>query len=305
MTLPYTIPGFGTPAAVGLPSQYLADEAAGKTPLEGYLFSYAGQEYAYTPNDRDVTMGGIIFVSDPVLRDAIRQSEDFSGEEMVIRLDARSQIALVWQTADYGIPVYFRVYRSFVNATSPDPFIVWEGEIRDVNYKDGVAVFTAQDIRQNVNRPVPRYTHQALCNHQLYGPRCLVNRAAFETDWTIVFQGALPGTIPALSYMEADGATTPAPAYYTGGVITWLDLATGITHRRFIRAHINTIPNRIRLYPFTIFPGSGGGPQFGEIIKVVPGCDRRYQTCRDKFANTPNFGGFPFGKERDPANGVK
>jgi uncharacterized phage protein (TIGR02218 family) len=31
----------------------------------------------------------------------------------------------------------------------------------------------------------------------------------------------------------------------------------------------------------------------GEVIKLTPGCDKQLLTCRDKFANTMNFRGFP------------
>jgi uncharacterized phage protein (TIGR02218 family) len=31
----------------------------------------------------------------------------------------------------------------------------------------------------------------------------------------------------------------------------------------------------------------------GDRVRVEPGCDKRLQTCRDKFDNLPNFRGFP------------
>ena len=36
---------------------------------------------------------------------------------------------------------------------------------------------------------------------------------------------------------------------------------------------------------------SGLGP--GQSVTLVPGCDKRFATCRDKFANVLNFRGFP------------
>ena len=31
----------------------------------------------------------------------------------------------------------------------------------------------------------------------------------------------------------------------------------------------------------------------GDTFEVVVGCDRSFATCRDRFANVENFGGFP------------
>jgi uncharacterized phage protein (TIGR02218 family) len=34
-------------------------------------------------------------------------------------------------------------------------------------------------------------------------------------------------------------------------------------------------------------------PQTGDTLILLAGCDRAFSTCRDKFANTDNFRGFP------------
>jgi uncharacterized phage protein (TIGR02218 family) len=32
----------------------------------------------------------------------------------------------------------------------------------------------------------------------------------------------------------------------------------------------------------------------GDTYSVYPGCDKRFATCRNVFANGANFGGFPY-----------
>jgi uncharacterized phage protein (TIGR02218 family) len=34
-------------------------------------------------------------------------------------------------------------------------------------------------------------------------------------------------------------------------------------------------------------------PEIGAAVEVTQGCDKRYETCRDRFANQINFRGFP------------
>jgi uncharacterized phage protein (TIGR02218 family) len=33
--------------------------------------------------------------------------------------------------------------------------------------------------------------------------------------------------------------------------------------------------------------------QAGDTFSITAGCDKRFETCRDRFSNVVNFGGFP------------
>ena len=35
-------------------------------------------------------------------------------------------------------------------------------------------------------------------------------------------------------------------------------------------------------------------PEVGAAFEIFAGCDKRLETCREKFQNVPNFRGFPF-----------
>jgi len=37
-----------------------------------------------------------------------------------------------------------------------------------------------------------------------------------------------------------------------------------------------------------------------DAVTLYAGCDRKHSTCRDKFDNMANFGGFPLHPERNP-----
>lgn len=42
-----------------------------------------------------------------------------------------------------------------------------------------------------------------------------------------------------------------------------------------------------------LWSSMGDAPQEGDTLRLTAGCDKTFQTCRDKFANTLNFRGFP------------
>lgn len=69
------------------------------------------------------------------------------------------------------------------------------------------------------------------------------------------------------------------------------DSTTGLIHMRYISAHLGstvTLSNQI--------PELTAGKQ----VEVYPGCDHTLATCRDKFGNHINFGGFPWIPGRNP-----
>jgi uncharacterized phage protein (TIGR02218 family) len=286
-----TIPGF-PPFVPPDTAQYIADEAVGKTPFECYEFHSEGTFWRYTSSEKQVTVNGDVFDPEPVIRQGVEQGTDFSGEQLDVQLGEHTAIVDAYRSAPYGVPFHLRVYREHMGALTPGVVAIFEGEVADVKVAEGVATFTVNNAAQLVNRTIPRYTHQSLCNHQLYGSLCKAVRATYEVTDTVVDVG-----VADLMWVEfADVAVKPAD-YYTGGVMTWVD-PNGLTRKRFIMR--DDVPNS-RVYLLSPFPFAFA---IGDSIEVVPGCDRQYATCRDKFANTQNFGGFPWSKTRDPRKGV-
>ena len=50
-------------------------------------------------------------------------------------------------------------------------------------------------------------------------------------------------------------------------------------------------------------PGSGLAAAAGDTFSVVAGCDKKFATCKAKFANALNFRGFPHLPGNDAAYG--
>lgn len=286
-----TIPGF-PPFVPPDTAAYLVDEGAGETPFECYEFFSEGAFYRYTSSATQVVVNGDTFNPISVVRAGVEQGTDFSGEQLDVQLGEHEAVVDAYRNAPYGVPFYLRVYREHLGVPSPTVVAIWEGEISDLKVSEGIATFTIQNANQSVNRTIPRYTHQSICNHQLYGSLCKVNRAAFAIADTVTGVG-----MGLFMWVESPQVASQAAGYFVGGVLTWVD-PNGFTRKRFI---LNDEPTFSRVFLLSPMP-----PLFtvGASIELVPGCDRQYQTCRDKFMNTENFGGFPWSKTRDPSKGV-
>lgn len=286
-----TIPGF-PPFVPADPATYVVDETAGERPVEGYEFFSEGVYYRYTSAPVATVFNGDTFDPIGVIRQGIEQGTDFAGETLDVQLGEHELVVDAFRGAPYGVPFYLRVYREHPSSPSDTTVAIWEGEVTDLKVAEGIATFTVQTARQSVNRTIPRYTHQSICNHQLYGSLCKAVRATYEVSDVVTDMG-----MAQFMWIAAPAVGAEAAGYWKGGVVTWVN-AAGKIRKRFIMDD-DVATNKVYLLSpmpsdFTV----------GETVELVPGCDRKYATCRDKFANTENFGGFPWSKIRDPHKGV-
>ncbi len=111
------------------------------------------------------------------------------------------------------------------------------------------------------------------------------------------------------------GVTVALPAYRANGVITAVQSARrlivsgldGFAHDFFTRGLLQftsgpaaassiEIKSHSRIGGVTtleLWASAQGPPTVGDAIVATAGCDKRFATCKAKFANTSNFRGFP------------
>lgn len=86
----------------------------------------------------------------------------------------------------------------------------------------------------------------------------------------------------------ASGISSFASGVFSRGKITWTmgaNVGLGIE----VKAHSQGTPNaRLSLFLPTPRP-----IEVGDTFSITAGCDKRFETCGDRFANVINFGGFP------------
>ena len=90
------------------------------------------------------------------------------------------------------------------------------------------------------------------------------------------------------SMFTADGLDAYATALFSAGRLVWSSganagLAVEIKEHRVVLGHARLSLWQAMAEP--IAPGDG--------FTVSAGCDKRFATCRDRFANGDNFRGFP------------
>ncbi|MGI8526916.1 MAG: DUF2163 domain-containing protein [Pseudolabrys sp.] len=124
---------------------------------------------------------------------------------------------------------------------------------------------------------------QRTCTWELGDSRCGIDLGAPAHHGS----GTVASVIGNFDF-TASGIGSFASGIFSRGKITW---ATGDNAGLAIevKAHSQGTPNS-RLSLFLPMPRP---IQVGDTFSITAGCDKRRETCRDRFANVVNFGGFP------------
>jgi uncharacterized phage protein (TIGR02218 family) len=135
-------------------------------------------------------------------------------------------------------------------------------------------------------------THSPGCRFRLGDARCGIDLGAL-TETGAVTGVAIPDAQRAASRrIFADTSRGEADGTFEHGILTWTSGANAGAAsevKSFVQATGVFILWQAMLHP--IAPG--------DAYEVTPGCDLSTQTCKDKFDNLVNFGGFPDVPGRD------
>jgi uncharacterized phage protein (TIGR02218 family) len=156
--------------------------------------------------------------------------------------------------------------------------LIAKGEIGEVR-RDAMG-FTAElrGIAHRLNAAQGRH-YQFACDADVGDARCKVDLNA------TAFKGAGSVTAAANSReLSASGLGAFADGWFAGGRLVWTSGANaGLSQT--VKSHIGAALTLWEAMPFAIAAGDG--------FTVTAGCDKRFATCKAKFANGLNFRGSP------------
>lgn len=125
--------------------------------------------------------------------------------------------------------------------------------------------------------------YTARCGVDLGGARCRVDLAAPEFHDT----GSVT-RIDATSVVMVSGLDGFDEGLFTAGRLVWTSGANAAVAVEIMEHRIVADGVRLSLWQAMSEPIA-----VGDAFTVTAGCDKRFVTCRDRFANTINFRGFP------------
>ena len=228
-----------------------------------------------TSHDRDLTIDGLIYRAAPgMIPSAIERQDGFDPDSIelsgALTSDAITQDDLAagrWDGATLRV--------SAVNWEAPevDPLFLVRGELGMVETGEGGFSAELRGPAALLEAPVVEETTPE-CRAALGDRRCGVDMAGRRRFARVAAVSGMAVTVDASA---TDGV-------YVAGTLRWLDGANSGIESRVVASIAATLTLREPPY-FAVLPGTR--------VELIEGCDRRFSTCVNRFANAANFRGEP------------
>lgn len=236
-----------------------------------------GVALGFTTHDRDLTIDGLSYRSSPgMLPSAVRRTSGLEASTMDVS-GALTSAAITERDLETGRWDGARVAIFAIDWEAPggEQLALGRGELGAVSIE--AEGFTAElnGPAAILDRPVSEATSPE-CRARFGDTRCRVDLAHHRR------MSAVTAVVDESIIDVAD--TEPAANAYAYGRLRWIDGENG----GLSSAILSSAGDRIMLReppPFAIAAGAR--------IELTEGCNRLFETCRDRFANAENFRGEP------------
>ena len=242
-----------------------------------------GTTYGFTDHDRDFAFDGVIFKASTGMTARVLQQTTGLSVDNSEAVGALSDAAIDEADLAAGRFDGAEVRSWVVNwADTAQRIEQFRGNFGDITRSAGAFRAELRGLTDRLNQPQGR-VYQRTCAAVLGDARCKVDLAL--------------------------------PAYRASGVIAGFDVLgrmqfvglAGFDDRWFERGRLLVLSGAAQGLVGTIksdrltgtgrevdlWHALGAAPAAGDAVQLQAGCDRMAQTCRGKFANFPNFQGFP------------
>lgn len=243
-----------------------------------------GTALGFTDHDRMLVFGGTSFEPQSGFSQSEAQSSLGLAVDTAEIEGALSSVRLSEAEIDAGSFDGARVETFRVDWTGPEGAqLIRVSAIGKITRRDGALVAELESLARNLDRPAGRYLRRS-CDAELGDARCGVALAGFAAAGTIVSRQRTGTYVAAGLHAYADG-------WFGGGTLTVDGRACRVNaHRRGTEGVLIGIEE-------------DGDLASGAAFTITAGCDKAFSTCREKFANTLNFRGFPHLPGNDVAYG--
>jgi uncharacterized phage protein (TIGR02218 family) len=257
----------------------------GSAPVEMYHFHRGGWCWPYTSADSPQLLNGITYNPVTISRGSIEKNQESGSNELEVRLHVDLKMAEQFLVANPPTPVGLRVYRR--HRTDPEAIVIFRGTVGYAERFGYELVLRCETPLGARERSVPTEIIARTCPHVLYGPRCGLTKDDWKHTGTIA-------TISGTEYKASGMTTVPWENDWANAGFLYNITRGGYA---FVQDHWTGVS--VGVHHFDVLQPVAGWA-VSDSVAVYAGCDRLVETCRDKFDNVPNFGGFPLHPERNP-----
>lgn len=260
------------------------ETGVGGAPIEMFLFQLWESCWQYTSSDTTQEHEGRTYVPRTVSRGAFERNDEAGSSTVTIRVDRTLKVADQFIDGSSPRPVSATIYRK--HRADGEVIVLFRGVVANAEVLGEEVVLTCVSPLSAEDKSIPRELIMRTCPHVHFGTRCQL-----DPDDYAVTGGSVQSVTDYGRQIDLTGLSWTYDAdHFNAGVL----MKNSNGARGFIRDSKGLYLARVHL--LTPIPGLTGG----DAVTLWPGCDRKHTTCRDKFDNIPNFGGFPLHPERNP-----
>lgn len=238
--------------------------------------------YGFTDHDEALTVGGFEYKPETgFAQSEARASLGLAVDSTEVEA-ALSSAAITEADIDAGSFDGATVLTLLVNWQEPEQHaVIGRASIGRIARRDGTFVAELESMAASLDKPRGRYLRRR-CDATLGDGRCGVDLGPSGFNGT----GAVISRSAPMTFIVS-GLAGFAPGWFSHGVLTWTSgglagrTARITDHRRGLEGVVLALD------------AEGAAPEPGDTFAVVAGCDKRFETCKAKFANGLNFRGFP------------
>lgn len=238
--------------------------------------------FGFTSADQDLTIGGLTYRAVNGLGSTAIQSNTGTGVDNlevagILDDDRITEADILAGRYDGAEVVFSRV--NWADLTM-GAVTLFRGVFGEITLRDGQFQVELRSLTQRLKQSIGDLTSPTCRCRKLGDAQCKVDLTGFQFTRTVTTVVS-PGTLQF-------AADTQPSGYYDSGLLT-LTTGPNTDLTREIKTHaivagVAQLDLRTN-FPFPI--------SVGDTATLEAGCDRRFATCRDKFANNLNFHGEP------------
>jgi uncharacterized phage protein (TIGR02218 family) len=242
-----------------------------------------GRTLGFTDHDDDIVFDGVTFRASSGMDASALQSVNGLSVDNAEAVGALRDAAV--SEADIRAGRYDRaeIWHWLVDWERPDLRVLqFRGTFGEIRRSDGHFEVELRGPAEALNAPVGRSVLRT-CDRALGDAKC-----RFDTA-TPGFRGEgelLAGSMGAS--LVTEGLEEFSDGWFAQGVLTWLSGDNAGTRGSVKIDRLAAGARRL-----TLWQAPGGPVRPGDRFWVAAGCDKRAETCRNKFDNFLNFRGFP------------
>lgn len=242
-----------------------------------------GQRLGFTDHDRALTFDGTNFeaatgFTASELKDGIGLNVDSLDVSSALRSDSLNEADLAAGQFDDARVEIFRVNWQ----DTAQRILMRSGSIGEVRRTGAAFTAEVRGLAHYLQQPSGR-TYQGACDADLGDLRCKIDLTAAGRHGT----GAVL-SIDATRVLTVSGLATFADGVLARGQLRWTNGLNSGARIEIKRHAASASTTQLELWQEMAHPIS-----VGDGLTVTIGCDKAFSTCRDTFANSINFRGFP------------